>query len=177
MEVGERWQNESVENEDCGIDGRKGKKAPLSSWPPSQLKRLHLGLRRWRKDGGGRAVGGVGQSPSSLPTQQLAQMAAEAGPSKSGREEPACKKFWPTMGGKAPPKEFLWACQVKKAQKVLAWDSCPLQDMQFQKSTELLIQKLPFSWLVCKIVIQVGKYDMHFQGHTIICCRKLQRHM
>ena len=43
----------------------------------------------------------VGRSPSSLPTQQLAQMAAEAGPSVSG-EEPAKRKLHPTMGGKAP---------------------------------------------------------------------------
>ena len=39
---------------------------------------------------------------------------------------------------------------------------------RFQKSTEHLIQKLPFSWLVHEIAIQVGKYDMHFQGCTII---------
>ena len=44
----------------------------------------------------------VGRSPQSLPTQMLAQMAVEAGPSTSGREEPAHKKLQPTMGGKAP---------------------------------------------------------------------------
>ena len=43
----------------------------------------------------------VGQSPSLLPTQQLAQMAAEAGPSVS-EEELAKGKLYPTMGGKAP---------------------------------------------------------------------------
>ena len=63
---------------------------------------------------------GVGRSPPSLPTQQLAQMAAEAGPSKSGGEELAHKKLCPTMGGKAPQKEFLQAGKVKKKQEVLA---------------------------------------------------------
>ena len=43
---------------------------------------------------------------------------------------------------------------------------------QFQKSTELMIWKLPFSWLVCEIAIQLGKYDMHFQGCTIMCLQE-----
>ena len=58
----------------------------------------------------------VGRSPLSLPTQQLAQMAAEAGPSVLG-EEPAKGKLCPTMGGKAPQKEFLKAVKVKKTRK------------------------------------------------------------
>ena len=53
---------------------------------------------RWLED--------VGRSPSLLPTQQLTQMAAEAGPSASG-EEPVRRKLQPTVGGKAPWKEFL----------------------------------------------------------------------
>ena len=59
----------------------------------------------------------VGRSPSSLLTQQLAQMAAEARPSMSGQEEPARRKLQPTMGGKAPWKEFLRAGKVKKTRK------------------------------------------------------------
>ena len=47
---------------------------------------------------------GIGRSPSSLPTQWLAQMAVEARPSMLGKEEV------PTgHGGKAPQKEFLQA--------------------------------------------------------------------
>ena len=40
---------------------------------------------------------------------------------------------------------------------------------RYQKSTELLIWKLPFSWLVHKIAQEVGKINMCFQGSTIIC--------
>ena len=58
----------------------------------------------------------VGWSPSSLPTQQLAQMAAEARPSVLGGE-PAERKLHPTVGGKAPQKEFLKAGKVKKTRK------------------------------------------------------------
>ena len=50
----------------------------------------------------------------SSPTQQLAQMAAEAGPSTLGREEPARKKLQLTVGGKALRKKFLKAVKVKK---------------------------------------------------------------
>ena len=60
---------------------------------------------------------GVERSPLSLPTWQLSQMAVEARPSKSGGEEPACKKICPTVGGKAPQKEFLQAGKVKKTRK------------------------------------------------------------
>ena len=43
---------------------------------------------------------------------------------------------------------------------------------QFQKSTELLIWKCPFLWLVCEIALEVGKYDLHFQGHAIFCLQE-----
>ena len=56
---------------------------------------------RWLED--------VGRSMSSSPTQQLTQMAVEAGPSDLGRKEPVRRKLHPTVGGKAPWKEFLWA--------------------------------------------------------------------
>ena len=53
----------------------------------------------------------------SLPTQHLALMAVKAGPSTLGSEELVHKKFCPTMGGKAPQKEFLQAGKVKKPRK------------------------------------------------------------
>ena len=95
-------------------------------------------------------------------------MAAEARPSKLGREEPACKKLCPPVGGKAPWKEFLQGSKVKKQPGTVAL--CKIQ--QFQKSTELLIQKFPFSWLVHERALEVGKYDMHFHGYTIICLQE-----
>ena len=58
----------------------------------------------------------AGWSPSSLPTRQLVQMAVEAGPSAL-EEEPARRKLCPTIGGKAPWKEFLKAGKVKKTRK------------------------------------------------------------
>ena len=45
-------------------------------------------------------------------------------------------------------------------------DLCEI--LQFQKSTDLIICKLPFSCLVSKIVLEVGWYDMHFQVHAIL---------
>ena len=47
---------------------------------------------------------GVGRSPSLLPSQQLAQMAAEAGLSMLGKKGSAKRKLQPTVGGKAPPE-------------------------------------------------------------------------
>ena len=110
----------------------------------------------------------VGPSPLLLPTQQLAQMAAEAGPSALG-EEPARRKSHPTIGGKAPWKEFLKAGKVKKPRRYWPGTVAVCKIRQYQKSTELLIQKLPFSRLVREIAQEVGKTDMCFQGSTIIC--------
>ena len=113
----------------------------------------------------------VGRSPSLLPTQQLAQMAAEAGPSVLG-EEPVKRKLCSTVGGKAPQKEFLKAGKVKKTRKYWPGAVALQEIQQFQKSTELLIRKLPFSQLVCEIAQAVGKTDLHFQGSTIICLQE-----
>ena len=113
----------------------------------------------------------VGQSPSSLPTQQLAQMAAEARPSALG-EEPAQRKLCPTIGGKAPWKEFLKAGKVKKPRRYQPGTVALCEIWWYQKSTELLIRKLPFSWLVREITQEVGKRDMCFQGSTIICLQE-----
>ena len=113
----------------------------------------------------------VGRSPSSLPTWQLAQMATEAGPSALG-EEPVKRKLCPTMGGKAPQKEFRKAQKVKKPRRYQPGTVALWEIQRFQKSTELLIRKLPFSWLVHEIALPVGKTDLCFQGSTIICLQE-----
>ena len=124
---------------------------------------------RWVEEA--RQLEEVHRSPLSLPTQQLAQMAVEAGPSVMG-EEPAVRKLCPTVGGKAPQKEFLKAWKVKKTRKYQPGTVALQEIWQFQKSTELLIRKLPFSWLVCEIAQAVVKTDMCFQGSAIICLQE-----
>ena len=76
------------------------------------------------------------------------------------------------MGGKAPQKEFLQAGKVKKTRKYQPCTVALWEIWQFQKSTELLIRKLPFSWLVREIALEVDKYDLCFQGSTIICLQE-----
>ena len=98
-------------------------------------------------------------------------MSAEARPSASGKE-PVWRKLQPTMGGKAPWKEFLWAGKVKKTRKYWPGTVALQEIWQFQKSTELLMRKLPFSWLVHEIALEVGKYNLHFQGSAIICLQE-----
>ena len=98
-------------------------------------------------------------------------MAAEARPSALG-EEPVRRKLHPTMGGKTPQKEFLTARKVKKTRKYQPGTVALREIWWFQKSTELLIRKLPFSQLVHEIALQVGKTDLHFQGSAIICLQE-----
>ena len=110
----------------------------------------------------------MGQSPGSLPTRQLVQMAVEAGQSMSVGEEPAQKKLWLTVGGKASKKEFLKAGPLKRPQKYWPGIEALHETRWFQKGTELLTCKHPFSHLVCKIVQEVGKYNLHFQVHAVL---------
>ena len=164
--------------EECKRISKKGRRPPSPVHHPSparkpspvrEVEQMLDKAERWVEEA--RWLEEVGQSPSSLPTQQLAQMAVEAGPSALG-EEPAKRKLCPTMGGKAPWKEFLKAGHVKKPRKYQPGTVALQEIRQFQKSTELLIRKLPFSWLVHEVAQEVGKTDMHFQGSTIICLQE-----
>ena len=74
----------------------------------------------------------VGQLPSSLPTQQLAQMAAEARPSISG-EEQVKRNLHPTVGGKGPQEGIPQGRKSKEDQEVPAWHSCSLRDLAVPK--------------------------------------------
>ena len=118
---GERWVLHLREKRTELVE--KGRRPPSPIYHPSparkpspmreEEKKLEEAERwveeaRWLED--------VGRSPSSLPTQQLAQMAAETRPSALG-EEPVRMKLQPTVGGKAPKKEFLQAGKVKKTRK------------------------------------------------------------
>ena len=74
------------------------------SSPTREVEKTLEEAERWVEET--RQLEEVGRSLSLLPAQQLAQMAAEARPSVLG-EEPVKRKLCPTMGGKAPQKEFL----------------------------------------------------------------------
>ena len=67
--------------------------------PAREVEKMLDEAERWVEEA--RWLEEVGRSLSLLPTQQLAQMAAEAGPSVLG-EEPVTRKLCPTVGGKAP---------------------------------------------------------------------------
>ena len=153
--------------------GEREKRSSSPVHPPSPVQETPLEAGEiMQRIAEAEQLDGERRSPSSSPTWQLAQMAAEAGPSTLGGEEPVRKKLQPTMGGKAPQKEFLKAGKVKKTRKYWPGIVAFCKIWQFQKSTELLIPKLPFSQLVHEIALGVGKYDMHFQGHAIICLQK-----
>ena len=76
------------------------------------------------------------------------------------------------MGGKATGNEFLQAGKVRKTRKYWSGTVALWEIWWFQKSTDLLIRKLPFSRLVHEIALEVGKYDLCFQGSAIICLQE-----
>ena len=99
--------------------------APVLETPPSQeeiTKRIEEAEQ----------LGQLERSPKSSPIWYLAQMAVEAGPSTLGGEEPACKKFQPTVGGKAPRRNSC-SCTAEEAPKVLTGDSCSSWDLPVPK--------------------------------------------
>ena len=77
------------------------------------------------------------------------------------------------MGGKAPFKEFLKARKVKKLWRYQLGTVALCEIHLFEKSTDLLIHKLPFSHLVCEIALEVGHYNMHFQVHAILTLQEV----
>ena len=94
----------------------KGPSSPMQPPSPAQETLLESEeIMKWIAEA--EQLGEVGRLPQSLLTQKLTQMAVEAGPSMLAEEEPARKKLQPTMGGKAPWKEFLKTDMVKKTQK------------------------------------------------------------
>ena len=114
-----------------------------------------------------------GRSPSLLLTQQLAQMAAEARPSTLGKGEPVRKKLWSNHGRQSPLEGIPPSWKGGEDQEVPAWHSCSLGDAGSSKRVQSSsFGKLPFSHLVCEIALEVGKYDLHFQGSTIICLQE-----
>ena len=155
------------------VNARGKERRPHHQYTP--ISSSENSSRSWwdyEEDSRGRTARGGRESPSSLPTWHLTQMAVEARPSTSGGKEPARRKVLPTVGGKTPQKEFLKAGKVKKTQKYWPGTVALCKIQHFRKSTELLIWKFPFSQLVCKIALEVGKYDLHFQGHTTICLQE-----
>ena len=112
----------------------EGKQPPSPVHPPMPAKDAPpdaAEVTRWVAEA--EQLEDVGRLLSLLPTQQLAQMAEEAGPSMLGEKEPDHKRLWPTVGGKAPRKEFLATWASKKALQVLMGDSCPLQNPSVPK--------------------------------------------
>ena len=94
-----------------------------------------------------------------------------------GRGAASSQEALTYCGRQGPPEGILVGWASKEALKVPTGDMVLCEICWFQKSTELLIQKLPFLQLVCKIALEVGKYDLHFKGMLSYACRKLQKHI
>ena len=106
--------------------------APVEETPPTpgEIERRKREVERLEE---------VGRSLGLSPTQQLAQMAVEAGLSTLGGEEPDRRKLQLTVGNKAPQKEFLKARKVKNPQRFWLGMVAPNKICWFQKSTNLLL--------------------------------------
>ena len=101
----------------------------------------------------------VGRLPGSSPTKLLTQMVEEVGPSTL-RGEARCVR--PTMGGKAPCKEF-GRGEMKRPQRYWLGTVVLHEIWQYQQSTEFLISKGPFVYLVHEIVQEYEVQDLCFQ--------------
>ena len=104
--------------QDQGRGPKPSSEAPYTSEPPAPAQETPPDQdEKRRRVAEAEQLEEVGRSPQSLLTNQLAQMATEAGQFMSGGEEPARKKLHLTVGGKAPRKEILTARKLDKAQK------------------------------------------------------------
>ena len=76
-------------------------------------------------------------------------------------------------GRQGPLEGILAGCTNEEAPKSWPGTAALCEIHQFPKSTELLIWKLPFSWLVYEIVLEVGKYDLCFHACAILCLQEV----
>ena len=83
---------------------------------------------------------------------QMVWMVVEAGPLGTVGSESA-NRIRPTVGGKAPHKEFLKKGHMKKSQKYWPGIVALHKIYQYQKNTELLIHKHPFTRLMDGIAL------------------------
>ena len=118
---GERGETQVLRSRATSHKGEERKRPSSAIHPPSPTQEASSEAGEiMRRIAEAEQLEGVGRSLSSSPTCQLAQMAAEAGPSKLGGKELACKKLLPTMGGKAPPEGVITGWQSKETQEVPA---------------------------------------------------------
>ena len=88
------WQYTSTMDEGSDKGGDETEEAPITGAPPTPGKEAPLQAEEiMQRIAEVEQFEGVGRSPSLLPTQQLAQMAAEAGPSMLGKEETVRRKL------------------------------------------------------------------------------------
>ena len=133
----ERGRERELDRQGPGQRPKAILRGPLDQWTPPgpaletppelDEMRRRVAEEEWLEE--------VGRSPQSLPTQQLAQMATEAGPSTSDGEEPARKKLHPTEGDKTPRKEFLTAGKLRKPWRYWPVIMALHKIFWFQKST------------------------------------------
>ena len=157
-------------------DGGKGKEAPLSSTSSIPSKEALTCKRGGEEVGRGREVGGGGKMAGGCGKIPIIIANPTVGPG-------GCRGWVICFGGGASLEDLLWEAKPpgrnfsrleksKKTRKYQPGTVALWEIWQFQKSTELLIRKLPFSWLVCEIALEVGKSDLHFQGSPIVCLQE-----
>ena len=110
--------------------------------------------------GGGKMAGGYGKVAFIITNPTVGPDGCKGQAIYISKEEPVRRKLQPTVGDKPPWKEFLQAGKVKKTRRYWPGTVALREIWWFQKSTKLLIRKLPFSWLVSEISLEVGKYDL-----------------
>ena len=151
----------------------KGRRPPSPVHPHPQLKRLHQRQKRWRSEWKRQSSWrGWGSHHHGHPPGSWSKWLQRPNHLSQVGRDLLTRSFDLPWEAKPPKKEFLQADQVKKPRRYWPETVALHEIQQFQKSTELLIQKLPFSLLVHKIAIEVGIYDMCFQGCTIICLQE-----
>ena len=119
--------------------------------------------------GGSKEAGGCGKVPGIIANPTVGPDGCRGWAIYIGCGGASQEEAPTDCGRQSPWKEFLQAGKVKTTRKYWPGTVAFQEIWQFQRSTELPIRKLPFSQLVCEIV---GKYDLHFQGNTIICLQE-----
>ena len=156
-----------------GVSSEEEGRPPSPVHHPSPAKEALTCKGRWRRwwkrqrgmGWGGKMAGGCGKVPViTSPTQQLAQMAVETGPSASG-EEPVKRKLLPYCGRQSIPEGVSSRPRkVKKTRKYWPGTVALQEICWFQKSTEAPHQETP--------LLTASPWDKPKKWANMICASK-----
>ena len=146
--------------------------ASYTSETPSSHSRGPTGCGGNEEEGGGSGTAGGNREVAIIIANLTVGPDGHRGQAIYVRWRGASQKEGPSHCGRQGPQEgVLEGWEGKEDPKVPTGDYCTLQDPPVPKEHRAPYSEMPL-FTVHEIALEVGKYDLHFQGHAILCLQE-----